>query len=152
MKEISHKLPGSMLDNDFIKDRLKDLLKKYSGLYALYKGDKIYYIGLAIDLHKRINDHKKDKHKGKWDNFRLIVIKKVRYIKDLEAVALSIFKPPGNTNVPKVPDSYHIHNLIKEEIKANEYALNKLLEEHKKDAKINRELAHNLKLLRQSLK
>ena len=152
VKEISKKLPGSILYNDLLKDGLKELLKKYSGLYALYKGDKVYYIGLAKDLHKRINDHRKDKHRGKWDKFRLIVIKKVKYIKDLEAVALSISKPPGNTNIPRVPSSYHIHKLIKEEIKANEYALKKLYEDHKRDAKTNKDIAKDLKLLRMSLK
>ena len=40
-----------------------------NGVYALYKGDKLYYVGLAKDLHQRLGQHLKNQHAKAWDSF-----------------------------------------------------------------------------------
>jgi hypothetical protein len=40
-----------------------------SGLYGLYDGDHIHYIGIAGKLALRLNQHRKDRHAGRWDRF-----------------------------------------------------------------------------------
>lgn len=68
------------------------------GIYVLYKGDNIYYIGKSKrSLRGRIRKHcKKDRHKGKWDKFSFYQIGRTKYIDDLERILLRIFKPEGN--------------------------------------------------------
>jgi len=48
---------------------IRELKQGRSGIYALYKGDKIYYIGLASSLRGRVKMHLKDRHTRKWNRF-----------------------------------------------------------------------------------
>lgn len=43
---------------------IKSIIKGYAGVYALYKRDKLYYVGLATDLMSRVKTHLKDRHAG----------------------------------------------------------------------------------------
>lgn len=65
-------------------------------MYALYRRQKLYYIGLASDLKRRIKWHLKDKHKGKWDRFSLYIIRKTDHIREVESVVVRIAEPRGN--------------------------------------------------------
>lgn len=47
-----------------------------SGIYVLRKNRDVYYVGLASSLRKRLADHLKDHHQGKWDWFDLYIIQK----------------------------------------------------------------------------
>ena len=58
---------------------IKQYVRKRHGVYALYKGDKLYYVGLATNLRSRLRHHLKDRHRGLWDRF---------------SVYLTIAKPP----------------------------------------------------------
>jgi len=68
------------------------------GIYVLYKGDAVYYIGLSrASLRVRIRSHARtDRHKGQWDSFSFYQIGRTRYIKDIESLLLCIIRPPGN--------------------------------------------------------
>jgi len=90
------KLPVTLLDNHFFKSELDTLLKGSPGIYALYKGKRLYYVGLSKSLKSRITNHLKDRHKGKWETFQVFKIGKVHYLKDLETLILQIARPPGN--------------------------------------------------------
>ena len=52
---------------------ITDMIKGHQGIYALYKKDKLYYVGLATELRRRITQHLRDRHQGKWNlfNFQL---------------------------------------------------------------------------------
>jgi hypothetical protein len=45
---------------------ITDMIKGHQGIYALYKKDRLYYVGLASNLKNRIKHHLKDRHKGQW--------------------------------------------------------------------------------------
>ncbi|PIT84879.1 hypothetical protein COU37_01315 [Candidatus Micrarchaeota archaeon CG10_big_fil_rev_8_21_14_0_10_45_29] len=152
VKEISKPLPGDILENFWLKDEIKTLLRKYSGIYGLYKDDELYYVGLANNLHKRVKDHIKDRHAKKWDRFKLIIIKKVKYVKDLEALVLSLHKPTGNKRNSRVPSSYHINRFIRNIIKSNEKYLSDLERKHKQDIRINKEIRSELVDLRNAIR
>ena len=68
------------------------------GIYVLYKGSRIYYIGLSKrSLRGRLRRHAfLDRHKGKWDKFSFYQIGKTKYIKDVESLLLRVFRPKGN--------------------------------------------------------
>jgi hypothetical protein len=75
---------------------LTDLVAKQRGVYALYKGGRLYYVGLASNLRNRIKNHLKDRHAGKWDKFSLYLVRKADHIKELESLILRIADPTGN--------------------------------------------------------
>lgn len=72
------------------------LIRQGQGVYALYRRDKLYYVGLASDLRRRIKWHLKDKHKGKWDRFSLYIMKKEEQIREVESLLVRIAEPKGN--------------------------------------------------------
>jgi len=54
---------------DDYKRQITEIIQGHHGVYALYRRSKLYYIGLATDFKRRLNQHLKDRHKGKWTHF-----------------------------------------------------------------------------------
>lgn len=77
-------------------NEITELVKSNHGIYALYKSDRLYYVGLATDLRRRVKQHLRDKHAGKWNRFSLFLVRKVDHIKEIESLLLSIADPQGN--------------------------------------------------------
>ena len=90
-----------LLDSRF--EELESVLPHQRGVYALYKGDRLYYIGIARrNLAGRIRHHTNDKHAKRWDKFSLYVCKSVKTIAALEKLFLRIAKPPGNGQIGRL--------------------------------------------------
>lgn len=83
---------------------------KGTGIYVLYKGNKIYYIGLSKSSSRaRLSSHaNEDKHKGKWNNYSFYQIGRTKYIKDIESLLLRIFRPSGNKISGKFQRKYNL--------------------------------------------
>ena len=81
--------------------------------HALYRREKLYYIGLATDFKKRINQHLKDRHKGKWNYFSLYIIRKSDHIREVEALLLRIADPTGNYQKGKLKGSKNLGRELK---------------------------------------
>lgn len=75
---------------------LQSLIRGHAGVYALYKAEKLYYVGLASNLMGRVNHHLKDRHKAKWDRFSVYLTIDDDHIRPLEALVLRIVDPSGN--------------------------------------------------------
>lgn len=75
---------------------VKEMIQMKSGVYALYKRDKLYYVGLAGDLRRRLKHHLKDRHSGAWDRFSVYLTWDDAHMKQLESLLLRIVKPPEN--------------------------------------------------------
>ncbi len=43
---------------------IKGMIRGHAGVYSLYKGEKLYYVGLATNLMGRVNHHLKTAIKG----------------------------------------------------------------------------------------
>lgn len=97
---------------------LTDLIGKQHGVYALYKGKRLYYIGLATNLKGRIKHHLKDKHSGKWDRFSLYLVRKADHIKELESLIMRISDPTGNVVTGRLPRAVNMESALDEGIKA----------------------------------
>jgi len=87
---------------------LKDyhsLIKKYikgrSGVYALYTGDRLKYVGLAVNLKNRLITHFHDRHAKNWDKFSIYLTSDHKHLRDLEALVLRIANPRENRNRTK---------------------------------------------------
>jgi hypothetical protein len=98
-------------------EQITGLVKQGQGVYALYRRDKLYYIGLASDLERRIKWHLKDKHKGKWDRFNLYMIKKTDHIREVESLLIRIAEPEGNKLRGKLGGSKNLGRDLKAAVK-----------------------------------
>jgi hypothetical protein len=106
---------------DEYHDEIASLVAKQHGVYALYKRDRLYYVGLAKDLRNRVKYHLKDKHAKKWDTFSLFLIHKTEHLKELEALLIHIAEPKGNLQRGK----FAVTNNLKETLKSLIEAKNK---------------------------
>ena len=75
---------------------IKNMIRGHAGIYALYKGDRLYYVGLATNMMNRVNHHLKDRHKGKWDRFSVYLTDDAEHIRLLEALLLRVINLEGN--------------------------------------------------------
>ena len=75
---------------------LGDLVGKSHGVYSLYKGGRLYYVGLASNIPGRLDQHLRDPHKGLWDNFSVYLTLESGFMKELESLVLRIAEPKGN--------------------------------------------------------
>jgi len=96
---------------------ITSLVSGNQGVYALYRRQKLYYIGLASDLRGRIKHHLKDKHKGKWDRFSLYIIRKEDHVREVESLLMRIAGPAGNSQKGRLKKSLNLLPKLKSEVK-----------------------------------
>jgi hypothetical protein len=123
-KRKSRKLVTGYLENidnrvfsDFQK-ALKKLVGGQHGLYALYKGKRLYYVGLATNLKSRISQHLSDKHATGWDRFSLYLVQKVDHIRELESLVMRIADPKGNAAKGRLKHAENLSRELRRLIKA----------------------------------
>jgi len=95
-------------------------MRGYAGVYALYHGKKLHYIGLARNLLRRIKHHLRDRHGRKWDTFLIFRIHKVGYLKDIETLMQHLADPPGNRVKGRVPRDADINRLLKDVLRRHQ--------------------------------
>jgi len=108
---------GQKVFKDF-SSVITGLIKGNQGIYALYKRDKLYYIGLASNLKNRIKHHLNDKHKNYWTHFSLYIISKQEHIKEFESVILRVAYPKGNSAKGKLSRAKNLRPSLKRRLKA----------------------------------
>ncbi len=101
--------------SDF-REHVKQLVGGEQGIYALYKRDRLYYVGLASDLRRRVNHHLKDRHAGKWDHFSLYLVNRFDHIRELEALAIRLANPKGNRAVGKLKGAQDLASAFRQQI------------------------------------
>jgi hypothetical protein len=89
-----------------------------NGVYALYKDDRLYYVGLAKNLKSRLNAHLRDRHKGKWNVFSVYLTTGTDHMRELEALVLRIAHPAGNTVKGKLKGSADLGRTLKRQLKS----------------------------------
>jgi hypothetical protein len=100
--------------------QLTDLVAQQHGIYALYKKDRLYYVGLAADLRRRINRHLEDRHAQKWNRFSLYIVRKVDHIRELESLILRIADPTGNAVKGRLPRAENLIALLEASIRSEQ--------------------------------
>jgi hypothetical protein len=96
---------------------ITELIRGHQGIYALYKKDHLYYVGLASNLKSRINAHKRDRHRGKWTHFSLYIIRQEEHIREIESLVLRISYPKGNSVKGKLRQSRDLRPMLKRRLK-----------------------------------
>jgi len=90
----------------------KDVFKKHSdlitqlvgnthGVYALYDGSELYYVGKSTDLKSRVNQHLRDRHLASWTHFSLYLVRDESHINEIESLLIRIANPKGNKKLYK---------------------------------------------------
>src|SRR5438105_13380147 len=75
---------------------IREFVQRRSGVYALYRRNRLYYVGLASNLRSRLRHHLKDRHGDSWDRFSVYLTIGDSHIKELESLILRVISPPGN--------------------------------------------------------
>jgi hypothetical protein len=114
IKGMSTRLPVEIFESPLFNQRLKELMRGYAGVYALYRRKKLYYVGLSKDLLGRVNTHRKDRHRGKWDSVTIFRIRRIRYIKDIETLLHQLFDTKGNRVQGQVPRDADFNRVLRQ--------------------------------------
>src|SRR2546427_5664190 len=101
-------ISGTALDQ--YQKIIRGLVQKRSGVYALYRRDRLYYVGLASNLRNRLNHHLRDKHRNKWDRFSVYLTIGDSHLKELESLVLRIAHPKGNNQGGKFSSAENLRN------------------------------------------
>jgi hypothetical protein len=83
-------------------DIIRSFARSGNGIYALYRGDRLYYVGLATNLRQRLARHLRDHLRGTWDRFSLYLTVDGEHLREMEALFLHISKPRGNLATPRL--------------------------------------------------
>ena len=103
-----------------VLEQHQDIIREYVrlrwGVYALYRRNKIYYVGLASNLRSRLGHHLKDRHQDSWDRFSIYVTIGDSHLRELESLILRIVKPPGNKQKGKFAKSEDLRRRFKRDL------------------------------------
>lgn len=78
------------------RTELKVLLAGKPGIYSLYRRGKLVYVGMAKGLFRRLDQHRRDRHKGTWDQFSAYVTRRENLAHEVETLALRVMQPSSN--------------------------------------------------------
>lgn len=103
-------------------DIIRDIVGRRHGVYALYRRDKLYYVGLATNLRNRLNTHLRDRHKGLWDRFSVYLTIDHSHLKELESLAIRIAQPKGNKQRGKFARSENLTRTLRRRLREQQKA------------------------------
>ncbi len=75
---------------------IREYVRGRHGVYALYRKNHLYYVGLASNLRSRLTRHLRDRHAQTWDRFSIYLTIGDEHLKELESLVLRISSPKGN--------------------------------------------------------
>lgn len=96
---------------------VNEMIKGKAGLYALYNDDKLYYVGLAVNLKRRLKQHINDRHGKYWNRFSVYLVTEDEHTKPLESLVLRIASPKGNGVKGNLPGAVNKKKSIDQKIK-----------------------------------
>lgn len=99
------------------QDTIRRYVRNRHGVYALYRRNKLYYVGLASNLRIRLGHHLKDRHGQSWDRFSVYLTIGDSHLRELESLLLRIVKTKGNKHSGKFARSEDLRRKFKNDIK-----------------------------------
>lgn len=106
-------------------EKYQDIVRRYvrhrQGVYALYRRNKLYYIGLASNLRSRLAHHLRDHHHESWDRFSVYLTIGDSHLKELESLILRVVKPKGNKQKGKFLKSEDIRRKFARDIRSKQH-------------------------------
>lgn len=132
MRKRKSNLVSQYLENISRKalEKYQNIIKKYvrgrNGVYALYRKNKLYYVGLASNLKNRLNHHLHDRHANAWDSFSIYFTVGDEHLHELETLLLRIIDKKGNRQKGKFGKAENLNRKVRSDFKK---ALNEELDE-----------------------
>lgn len=111
-------ISGDVLDQ--YPSVIRAMIKDKSGVYALYRNNSLYYVGLAKNLMGRLKAHTRDRHQRKWNRFSVYLTVRDEYIKELESLMIRVVGPRGNRRSGKFMASKVLRQELNKLIKAHD--------------------------------
>jgi hypothetical protein len=117
-KKLINQYLEFMADEVFNKHSsiIRNYIKDKTGIYALYKDNKLVYVGLASDMMNRLKTHRKDKHKEAWDRFSIYLTETDEHLRELEALLLRVADPKRNSQTGKLKQAENLERRLKKNI------------------------------------
>lgn len=109
------KISREMLEE--YQDIIRDYTRGRPGVYALYRKNKLHYVGLASNLQQRLRSHLRDRHRNTWDSFSIYLTIGDQHMKELESLLLRIVDPPGNKVTGKFARSENLKHKVRKDIR-----------------------------------
>jgi hypothetical protein len=118
---------GAQLVCQHLENISRDVLAHYSaiirefvrgrhGVYALYRGNRLYYVGLATNLRACLHQHLRDRHAETWDHFSLYLTVGDQHLREIECLLVRIGRPRGNRAKPKFLRSQNLRPGLRRQI------------------------------------
>ena len=95
---------------------IREYIKDKKGVYALYRRDKLKYVGLATDLRIRLKTHLTDRHAQTWDKFSIYLTENDEHLRELEALVVRIAAPKENRQKGKFTKSENFLNRFRRDV------------------------------------
>lgn len=108
------KISGDVLGK--YKDVIREYVKRRHGVYALYRKNRLHYVGLASNLRSRLATHLRDRHAGIWDHFSVYLTVGDEHLRELESLVLRIASPKGNKQKGKFSESVDLRRRFRRQI------------------------------------
>ncbi len=94
-------------------------VKRRRGIYALYRGERLYYVGLASNLNVRLKHHLRDRHADTWDRFSVyLTTSAAKYLRELESLVLRVASPGGNRQKGRFARSEDLRRQFRRDVAA----------------------------------
>lgn len=91
---------------------IREFVRGRHGIYALYRKNHLYYVGLASNLPFRLKHHLRDRHGHTWDRFSIYLTISDAHLKELESLVLKISSPKGNVQGGKFIRSQDLRRTV----------------------------------------
>ena len=99
------------------QDVIRSYVRGRQGIYALYRKNELYYVGLAGNLRSRLKSHLRDRHKKLWDRFSVYLTIGDSHLKELESLILRTVKPSGNHQSGKFIKSENLRGKLSRDLR-----------------------------------
>jgi len=98
-------------------DVVRDFIGRNAGVYALYRRNRLYYVGLANALRHRLKAHVKNRHGDSWDSFSIYLTIKDQHLREIEALMLRLARPSGARQRGRLAQSRDLRRSIRRAIR-----------------------------------
>lgn len=102
------------------QDVIRSYVRGRQGIYALYRKNELYYVGLARNLRSRLKTHLRDRHKKLWDRFSVYLTIGDSHLNELESLILRTVKPSGNHQSGKFIRSENLRGRLSRDLRARQ--------------------------------
>lgn len=113
------RVSGKLLEDQY-RQIIAGFIKGHAGVYALYKGERLYYVGLASNLMNRVKHHLKDRHAKRWDRFSVYLASRDEHVKPLESLLLRIALPKGNRVKGRLSSAVDLRRSLQREMRIHD--------------------------------